>query len=244
MENKDRPTKKILVVDDIPDFRELMMDVLDRAGYQCIMADNAEQARLMIEEERPDIILLDWVMPGVSGVELLRYLKAKVTYAQIPIIMVTARDSEEDRLRVLEIGADDYIVKPFKPPVLVARIQALLNQGTSGADGTIRMADLLLDLKEQTVIAGMPPAKIDLGRIAFRILAFFMTNPDVIHGRDSVLKQVWGGDDKVGGRTVDVYVRHLRKALEPWGHHHRIETVRGSGYRFSSAAEVVANAAP
>ncbi|MBF0107763.1 MAG: response regulator [Magnetococcales bacterium] len=235
MEHPEKATKKILVVDDIPDFRELMMELLDRGGYQCVMADNAEQARLMIEEERPDIILLDWVMPGVSGVELLRYLKAKVTYAQIPIIMVTARDSEEDRLRVLEIGADDYIVKPIKPPVLMARIQALLHQGTTGSDGTLRVADLYLDLKEQNVLAGDPPVRIELGRIAFRILAFFMSHPDTIHGRESVLKQVWGGDDKVGGRTVDVYIRHLRKALEPWGHHHRIETIRGSGYRFSSS---------
>lgn len=233
MEKEKNPGKKILIVDDISDFRELLTEILEKAGYQCLVAENAEQARLMLEEDRPDVILLDWIMPGVSGVDLLRYLKSKVTFSKIPIIMVTARDSEEDRLKVLEFGADDYIVKPIKPPVLVARIQALLNQGSFGSDGVSRIKDLSLDLSEQVVFAGDPPARVDLGRIAFRILAFFMTNPDVIHDRDAILRQVWGGDDKVGGRTVDVYVRHLRKALEPWGHHHRIETVRGSGYRFS-----------
>ncbi|MBF0422721.1 MAG: response regulator [Magnetococcales bacterium] len=226
--------EKILIVDDIIDFRELLTDVLSRSGYQCCVADNAEQARLMIEEERPDVILLDWVMPGISGVELLRYLKSKVTYAQIPIIMVTSRDSEEDRLKVLDFGADDYLVKPIKPPVLIARIRALLSQGSISADGMIKVEDLILDFNGQTVTTGHPPQRVDLGRIAFRILAFFMTNPDVVLGREAVLKQVWGGDDRVGGRTVDVYVRHLRKALEPSGHHQRIETVRGQGYRFSS----------
>ncbi|HAT50619.1 MAG: response regulator [Nitrospirae bacterium] len=233
MDHQGLATSKILIVDDVQDFRDLVSDVLSRTGFQCVMADNAEQARLMIEEERPDIILLDWVMPGVSGVELLRYLKAKVTYAQIPIIMVTSRDSEEDRLRVLEFGADDYIVKPFKPSVLVARVRALLSQSLSGPEGTVRVADLVLDLKEEAVFVGEPAVRVDIGRIAFRILAFFMTHSDVIHGRDAVLRQVWGGDDSVGGRTVDVYVRHLRRALEPWGHHQRIETIRGSGYRFS-----------
>lgn len=233
MDHQGRATSKILIVDDVQDYRDLVSEVLSRAGFQCAVADNAEQARLMIEEGRPDLILLDWVMPGVSGVELLRYLKSKVTYAQIPIIMVTSRDSEEDRLRVLEFGADDYIVKPFKPPVLVARMKALLSQSLSGSEGTVRIADLVLDLKEETVFAGEPSVRVDIGRIAFRILAFFMTHPDSIHAREDVLRQVWGGDDSVGGRTVDVYVRHLRRALEPWGHHQRIETVRGSGYRFS-----------
>ncbi len=237
MESRNGMPKKILVVDDTVDFRELLTAVLEHAGFQCVMADNAEQARLIIEEERPDIVLLDWVMPGVSGVELLRYLKAKVTFAQIPIVMVTSRDSEEDRLRVLELGADDYLVKPVKPPVLIARIEALLSQGAISADGMIKIADLVLDFKEQTVMAGLPSARVDLGRIAFRILAFFMSNPDVVLGREAVLRQVWGGDDKVGGRTVDVYVRHLRKALEPCGHHHRIETIRGQGYRFLGSTQ-------
>lgn len=234
MESRDRIPKKVLVVDDTIDFREFLTVVLEQAGFLCLLADNAEQARLIIEEQRPDIILLDWVMPGVSGVELLRYLKAKVTFAQIPIVMVTSRDSEEDRLRVLEFGADDYLVKPVKPPVLLARIQALLSQGATSGDGMIKMSDLVLDFKEQTVLAGVPPLRVDLGRIAFRILAFFMSNPDVILGREAVLRQVWGGDDKVGGRTVDVYVRHLRKALEACGHDQRIETIRGQGYRFLS----------
>lgn len=233
MDHQGLATHRILIVDDVQDFRDLVSEVLSRSGYQCVMADNAEQARLMIEEQRPEIILLDWVMPGVSGVELLRYLKAKVTYAHIPIIMVTSRDSEEDRLRVLEWGADDYIVKPFKPSVLIAHIKVLLSQSQSGSEGTVRIADLVLDLKEEAVFVGDPVVCVDIGRIAFRILAFFMMHPDVVHGREAVLRQVWGGDDSVGGRTVDVYVRHLRRALEPWGHHQRIETIRGSGYRFS-----------
>ncbi|HIJ85189.1 MAG: DNA-binding response regulator [Magnetococcales bacterium] len=230
----DTEPKKVLIVDDIQDYRELLMEVIGKAGYQCVVADNAEQARLMIEEARPDVVLLDWMMPGISGVELLRYLKAKVTYAKIPIIMVTARDSEDDRLRVLELGADDYIVKPFKPPVLIARIQALLSHSLSGASGVLKISDLVLDMNEESVVAGTPPVRIELGRIAFRILAFFMANPNAIHERNAVLRQVWGADDKVGGRTVDVYVRHLRKALGSSGHHERIETIRGSGYRFLS----------
>jgi two-component system phosphate regulon response regulator PhoB len=224
--------KLILVVDDEAPIREMLRFALSRVHYRVAQAGDAQTARLRLAEERPDLILMDWMMPGVSGVELTRELKGQANTRDIPIIMVTARVEEEDKIRGLNIGCDDYVSKPFSYPELIARIQAVLRRTTPGGeDEKMSASGLEVDAVSQRVTARGQP--IHLGPTEYRLLHFFISHPERVYSREQVLDRVWGQNVYVEERTVDVHIRRLRKALEPYGYDEMVQTVRGSGYRFS-----------
>lgn len=225
--------KLILVVEDEAPIRDMLKFALARAEFEVDEAEDAAQARLKIADRRPDLILMDWMMPGVSGVELTRELRNQPTTKDIPIIMLTARAEEEDRIRGLNIGCDDYVSKPFSYPELVARIQAVMRRTTPGGEEE-RMAveGLVVDAASQRVTAKGDPVR--LGPTEYRLLHFLISHPERVYTREQVLNRVWGHNVYVEERTVDVHVRRLRKALAPFGYDQMIQTVRGSGYRFSS----------
>jgi len=224
--------KQILVVEDEAAIRDMLRFALERAEFRIALAANAQEARLRIAEARPDLILLDWMMPGLSGVEYAKELKAGATTKDIPIIMVTARAEEEDKVRALNIGADDYVSKPFSFPELIARIQAVLRRALpGGVEERLSIAGLEVDAASQRVTAKGEPVK--LGPTEYRLLHFFISHPERVYTREQVLDRVWGQNVYVEERTVDVHIRRLRKALEPYGYDNMIQTVRGTGYRFS-----------
>lgn len=224
--------KLILVVDDEAPIREMLRFALARADYRVAEAADAQAARLRIADERPDLILMDWMMPGTSGVELTRELKAQATTRDIPVIMLTARVEEEDKIRGLNIGCDDYVSKPFSYPELIARIQAVLRRATPGGeDEMLSASGLEVDVASQRVTAN--GKAIHLGPTEYRLLHFLISHPERVYSREQVLDRVWGQNVYVEERTVDVHVRRLRKALEPFGYDRMVQTVRGSGYRFS-----------
>ncbi|MBU0791171.1 MAG: phosphate regulon transcriptional regulator PhoB [Polycyclovorans sp.] len=224
--------KLILVVEDEPAIREMLRFALTRAEFRVAEAGSAQDARLQIAEQRPDLILMDWMMPGVTGVELTRELKGAAQTRDVPIIMVTARAEEEDRVRGLNIGCDDYVSKPFSFPELIARIQAVLRRSMPGGeDERLSVSGLEVDVASQRVTAQGVPVK--LGPTEYRLLHFFVSHPERVYTREQVLDRVWGQNVYVEERTVDVHIRRLRKALEPHGFADMIQTVRGTGYRFS-----------
>jgi two-component system phosphate regulon response regulator PhoB len=224
--------KLILVVEDEAPIRELLRFALTRAEFRVMDAESAQAARLRIADERPDLILMDWMMPGMSGVELTRELKAQATTKDIPVIMVTARAEEEDKVRGLNVGCDDYVSKPFSYPELIARIQAVLRRSMpGGVEERVTINGLEVDSASQRVTAGGRAVK--LGPTEYRLLHFFVSHPERVYSREQVLDRVWGQNVYVEERTVDVHIRRLRKALEPFGYDEMIQTVRGSGYRFS-----------
>ncbi len=224
--------KQILVVEDEASIRDMLRFALERVEFRIAVAGNAQEARLRIAESRPDLILLDWMMPGLSGVEYARELKAGATTKDIPIIMVTARAEEEDKVRALNIGADDYVSKPFSFPELIARIQAVLRRAMPGGEEErLAVAGLEVDAASQRVSAG--GAAVKLGPTEYRLLHFFISHPERVYTREQVLDRVWGQNVYVEERTVDVHIRRLRKALQPHGYDNMIQTVRGTGYRFS-----------
>lgn len=224
--------KLILVVEDEPAIREMLRFALTRAEFRIAEAGSAQEARLQIADGRPDLILMDWMMPGVTGVELTRELKGAAQTRDIPVIMVTARAEEEDRVRGLNIGCDDYVSKPFSFPELIARIQAVLRRSTPGGeDERLSVSGLEVDVASQRVTAQGVPVK--LGPTEYRLLHFFVSHPERVYTREQVLDRVWGQNVYVEERTVDVHIRRLRKALEPHGFADMIQTVRGTGYRFS-----------
>jgi len=224
--------KQILVVEDEAAIRDMLRFALERAEFRLTLAANAQEARLRIAESRPDLILLDWMMPGLSGVEYAKELKNGANTKDIPIIMVTARAEEEDKVRALNIGADDYVSKPFSFPELIARIQAVLRRAMpGGVEERLTVAGLEVDAASQRVSARGEPVK--LGPTEYRLLHFFISHPERVYTREQVLDRVWGQNVYVEERTVDVHIRRLRKALEPYGYDNMIQTVRGTGYRFS-----------
>jgi two-component system phosphate regulon response regulator PhoB len=224
--------KQILVVEDEASIREMLRFALERAEFRVMLAANAQEARLKIAEAQPDLILLDWMMPGLSGVEFAKELKSGATSKDIPIIMVTARAEEEDKVRGLNIGADDYVSKPFSFPELIARIQAVLRRSLpGGVEERLAVAGLEVDAASQRVTARGEPVR--LGPTEYRLLHFFISHPERVYTREQVLDRVWGQNVYVEERTVDVHIRRLRKALEPYGYDNMIQTVRGTGYRFS-----------
>lgn len=224
--------KTVLIVDDEAAIREMLSVALHMAGYQCLEAQDAQTAHALIVDHQPDIILLDWMMPGVSGIELARRLKRDPTSADIPIIMLTARSEEDNKIQGLEAGADDYITKPFSPRELVARLKAVLRRTASaGIDQPIEVEGLRLDPSSQRVSSG--DRALDIGPTEFRLLQFFMTHPERAYSRSQLLDQVWGGNVYVEERTVDVHIRRLRLNLGV-KHKHLVQTVRGTGYRFST----------
>jgi two-component system phosphate regulon response regulator PhoB len=224
--------KKILVVEDEAPIRDMLRFALERAEYRISLAGDVPEARLRIAESRPDLILLDWMMPGVSGIEFTRELKSGPMTKDIPIIMVTARVEEEDTVRGLNVGCDDYISKPFSFPELSARIQAVLRRTLPGGeDEQLAVAGLQVDAASQRVTAKGEPVR--LGPTEYRLLHFFVSHPERVYTREQVLDRVWGQNVYVEERTVDVHIRRLRKALAPHGYDAMIQTVRGTGYRFS-----------
>lgn len=224
--------KLILVVEDEAPIRELLRFALTRAEFRVAEAGSAHDARLRIADQRPDLILMDWMMPGVSGIELTRELKSQAATSDIPVIMVTARAEEEDAIRGLNVGCDDYVTKPFSYPELIARIHAVLRRSVpGGVDERVEINGLVVDAASQRVTANGEP--VHLGPTEYRLLHFFISHPERVYTREQVLDRVWGQNVYVEERTVDVHIRRLRKALEPFGYDAMIQTVRGSGYRFS-----------
>jgi len=225
--------KRILVVEDEPAIREMIRFALQKAGLQCEEAGDAEQALLAVASSPPDLVVLDWMLPGMSGVELARRLRREETTVQLPIILLTARVEENDRVHGLEAGADDYVTKPFSPRELVARINAVLRRTRGGdEEQTIEYEGLLLDPVGHRVESD--GHSLELAPTEFRLLQFFMSHPDRVYSREQLLDHVWGRGIFVEERTVDVHIRRLRKALAGPGYDRFIQTVRGAGYRFST----------
>jgi len=225
----------ILVVEDEPAIQELISCNLELAGHRSLRAHSAEQALSMVRAELPDLIVLDWMLPGMSGVELTRRLRADARTSAVPVIMLTARAEEQDKLAGLETGADDYLTKPFSPRELNARVKAVLRRHAPQAtDDAVELAGLRLDPTEHRVTGNSTP--IALGATEFRLLHFFMTHAERVYSRAQLLDRVWGDHVFIEERTVDVHIRRLRKALEETGHDSLVQTVRGAGYRFSAAA--------
>ncbi|MFP5505935.1 MAG: phosphate regulon transcriptional regulator PhoB [Gammaproteobacteria bacterium] len=232
MQERNQPETTVLIVDDEAPIREMVGFALERAGFRWIEAADAASAQVAIADHKPDLVLLDWMLPDLSGIHLARRLKREELTAHLPIIMLTARGEEEDRIRGLEVGADDYVTKPFSPRELVARIKAVLRRsGTAEAEPRIEIGGLCLDAVGHRVSAA--DDNLELGPTEFRLLHFFMTHPDRVFSRAQLLDSVWGRNVYVEERTVDVHIRRLRKALSPHGHDRLVQTVRGAGYRFS-----------
>ena len=224
--------KHILIVEDESSIRDMVAFALRKAGMEAMHAADARAAQSAIGERVPDLILLDWMLPGMSGIEFARKLKADEFTKTIPIIMLTARGEETDKVRALDVGADDYITKPFSPRELNARIKAVLRRSAPEmTDDPIEVSGLRLDPGTHRVSGN--GAMLDLGPTEFRLLHYLMSNPERVHSRSQVLDRVWGGGVYVEDRTVDVHIRRLRLALSASGHEDLIQTVRGTGYRFS-----------
>ena len=224
--------KLILIVDDEAPIREMIAIALEMADYDCLEAENAQDAHALIVDRRPDLVLLDWMLPGTSGIELARRLKRDELTRALPLIMLTAKGEEDNKILGLEVGADDYITKPFSPRELVARLKAVLRRTTpGGGDGPIEVNGLVLDpLGHRVTIDGRPT---EMGPTEYRLLQFFMTHQERAYTRGQLLDQVWGGNVYVEERTVDVHIRRLRKALGE-AYENLVQTVRGTGYRFST----------
>ena len=225
-------TKRILLVEDEAAVREMVSFALGQDGYIIDEAEDGISAESQIANQQPDLILLDWMLPDVSGLELLRRWKRKESMQDIPIIMLTARVEERDKIDGLDSGADDYITKPFSIKELSARIRAVLRRGTGSIDNEVVVGPILLDLNAHRVYVDNEP--INTGPTEFRLLEFFMTHPDRVYTRNQLLDYVWGRNMYVEERTVDVHIVRLRKLLKPLNCDHLIQTVRGYGYRFST----------
>ena len=224
----------ILVVEDEPAIQELISYSLRQVGHVVFCAENAEQAMAIVNDALPDLVLLDWMLPGMSGVEFARMLRHATRTKTIPIIMLTARAEESDKIAGLEIGADDYITKPFSPRELIARIKAVLRRRSPEmADDMIEIGGLRLDPATHRVTAN--DQEVVLGPTEFRLLHFLMSHSERVHTRSQLLDGVWGDHVFVEDRTVDVHIRRLRKVLETVAKDELIQTVRGSGYRLSAA---------
>ena len=224
---------RILVVEDEQPIRDLIAFGLRRAGCDVVLAEHSQAALASVGDRRPDLILVDWMLPDMSGLELIRALRRDAATRDIPIMMLTARADEADKVAGLETGADDYLTKPFSARELIARIQAVLRRSTpAGDDERVEVEGLALDQAGHRVAAA--GKTIPLGPTEYRLLAFLMTHPDRVYSRSQLLDRVWGGNVYVEERTVDVHIRRLRKALEPSRYDRLVQTVRGAGYRFSA----------
>lgn len=225
----------ILVVEDEPAIQELIAYNLRQAGHAVLCADSAEQAMAIVNDALPDLLLLDWMLPGMSGIEFARKLRREVRTKTIPIIMLTARAEEDDKVAGLGIGSDDYITKPFSPRELIARIKAVLRRrAPEMADEMVEIGGLQLDPATHRVSVRDNKLEVTLGPTEFRLLHFLMIHPERVHSRSQLLDRVWGDHVFVEDRTVDVHIRRLRKALEAVDKDGLVQTVRGSGYRLSA----------
>ena len=222
---------RILVIEDEPAIQELIAVNLEHAGHKALRARSAEEGLAAIRRELPDLVLLDWMLPGESGEALAKRLRADPRTRELPIIVLTARVAEQDKVQGLEAGADDYVAKPFSPRELLARINAVLRRRAPQlAEEAIEIGGLLLNPATQRVSAGKDA--VDLGPTEFRLLRFFMTHPERVFTRTQLLDEVWGDHVFLEDRTVDVHIRRLRQALAATGRDRLVETVRGTGYRF------------
>ncbi|BBQ52220.1 phosphate regulon transcriptional regulator PhoB [Aeromonas jandaei] len=225
--------KRILVVEDEAPIREMLCFVLEQKGYETIEAEDFADGLAKVREPYPELIVLDWMMPGGSGIQFIKQLKQDEVTRQIPVVMLTARGEEEDKVRGLEAGADDYITKPFSPKELTARLHAVMRRvSPTSVDEVIEVQGLKLDPVSHRVSA--EERALDMGPTEFKLLHFFMTHPERVYSREQLLNNVWGTNVYVEDRTVDVHIRRLRKAIEETGHDRLIQTVRGAGYRFST----------
>ena len=225
----------VLIVEDEAAIQELIAVNLESAGHHVLRASDAEQALTLIRRSLPDLVLLDWMLPGQSGLAIARNLRGGERTRTIPIIMLTAKSAEQDKVLGLEAGADDYVTKPFSPRELLARIKAVMRRrAPQMTDDAVEAQGLRLDPAAHRVSGN--GAMLVLGPTEFRLLHFFMTHAERVHSRAQLLDQVWGDHVYVEERTVDVHIRRLRKALEASGHDRLIETVRGTGYRFTATA--------
>lgn len=232
---------RILIVEDEPAVRELITYNLQQSGYDTVQAEDAERAMMIISEALPDLILLDWMLPKMSGVEFARTLRRQERTRGIPIIMLTARTEEADKVMGLDI-ADDYMTKPFSPRELVARINAVLRRlAPEASDQVVELDGLKLEPSKHQVTAGNN--KVELGPTEYKLLHFLMTHTERVYTRSQLLDRVWGDHVFVEERTIDVHIRRLRKALESVGKDEWIQTVRGAGYRFSVVAPLADDAA-
>lgn len=224
--------QSILVVEDDEAIRDMIVFSLERAGFQISVAGDCRSARTKIADERPDLVLLDWMLPDMSGVELARSLRREELTRDLPIIMLTARSMEDDKVRGLESGVDDYVTKPFGARELIARIHALLRRVMpGGGDEEVEAGGLVMNMASHRVTA--EGTAVDLGPTEFKLLRFFMTHPERVYSRSQLLDYVWGSGVYLEERTVDVHILRLRKVLAPLGLDRYVQTVRGAGYRFS-----------
>ncbi|MEM6593311.1 MAG: phosphate regulon transcriptional regulator PhoB [Pseudomonadota bacterium] len=219
----------VLVVEDDPAQREVLAYNIQAEGYQVLTAENGDEALLSVREEQPDLVVLDWMLPNVSGIEVCRQIKKDASLARLPVIMLSARSEEDDRVRGLETGADDYIVKPYSVAELLARIRTQLRRTRPAAMGErLEFDDIIVDIEEHRVTRGETPLK--LGPTEYRLLTTFMERPGRVWSREQLLDRVWGRDIYVDTRTVDVHVGRLRKVLTSQGGDDPLRTVRGAGY--------------
>ena len=224
----------ILVVEDDPELQEVLSLNLQSAGYRVMRASNIRQAEAMMNTALPQLVLLDWMLPDTPGLSFARRLRSEARTRAVPIILLTGRDGESDKITGLEAGADDYLIKPFSPRELLARIKAVIRRcAPQHADMVVEIAGLRLDPASRRIVGR--GRDIDLGALEFRMLRFFMTHPGRVYSRAQLLDEIWGNNVYVEERTVDVHIRRLREALAPTGHAGLIETVRGAGYRFKRA---------
>jgi len=226
---------RILIVDDEPAIRDMLIFALNGAGFEALIAEDARAAELVIADQSPDLMLLDWMMPGESGASFCRRLRSQSTTRDLPIIMLTARDAEEDVLAGLDAGADDYLGKPFSTRELLGRVKAVLRRTTPHAVGEIlAVGELELDPASHRVTVG--EQELAFGPTEYKLLQFFLSHPERVFSRGELIDRVWGQSVYIEERTVDVHIRRLREALEPSGYDGRVQTVRGAGYRFSMKA--------
>ena len=225
--------KKVLVVDDEASIREMLRLALEISDFECLEAADIHEAYRLITDESPDMVLLDWMLPGGSGIELLRRLKKEEATQALPVIMLTAKIHEDNVVQGLEVGADDYITKPFAPKELIARMKAILRRSSSEGVSEMRVGELVLEIDSRRVM--FSKKALEMGPTEFKLLHFFMAHPERAYSRAQLLDRVWGANVYVEERTVDVHIRRLRKALlagDPI-YADLIQTVRGTGYRFS-----------
>ena len=221
----------VLIVEDEREIREMIAFALERAGFRVMEASSAEAAIEQLEGLLPDVVVVDWMLPGSTGIELVRRIRRDAHTAQLPLLMLTARGEETDKLRSFEVGVDDYVTKPFSPRELIARIKALLRRTGAPEDGILRVGDVQLDtLSHRLSISG---TSVHIGPTEFRLLEFLMRNAERAFDRSQLLDRVWGRSVYVEERTVDVHILRLRKVLAPYSKAQLVQTVRGVGYRFS-----------
>ncbi len=224
---------RILIVEDELAISEMIEIALTNVNFEVIKAGDAEEAMRLLGEMLPDLILLDWMLPGGSGIEFARRIKNRELTQHIPVIMLTAKGEEADKIHGLDAGADDYITKPFSPRELIARIRAVLRRTAPHTESEmIEVDNLVIDTASHRIMVN--DQSLELGPTEYRLLHFFMTHPERVYSRSQLLDRVWGSNVYVEERTVDVHIRRLRKALTPYGHDRFVQTVRSAGYRFST----------